>query len=129
MKVGYLQFGVQFGLPETNRERIRSLLGDESFDLLVLPELCLSGYFMPSREYANSLSTEHGAGKTFAFFRELAARHNGAVIFGYPERAGDKLFNSCAAVLPDGSAYLYRKVHLFNREKIWFDPGDRGQFW
>lgn len=126
MLVGFLQYQVRFGEFEANCARIESLLGGERFDLLVLPELCLSGYFMPSREDALKLSTESDAGETFDFFRKLASRHDGAVVFGFPERDGERVFNSAAAVLPDGSSHLYRKVHLFNLEKSWFDPGDLG---
>jgi predicted amidohydrolase len=126
VKVGYLQFEVQFGEPATNRRRVEELLGDEKFDILILPELCFSGYFMPSREETYLVANEHGQGDSFDFIRDIAARHNGMVVYGFPERAHDHVFNSCAAVMPDGSSYLYRKVHLFNLEKQWFEPGDRG---
>jgi predicted amidohydrolase len=126
VRIGFLQFRVRFGKFEANRDRIESLLGGQQFDLLVLPELCLSGYFMPSREHARKLSIEYESGETFEFIREIASRHDGAVVFGFPERAGDRVYNSAAVVLPDGSSYLYRKVHLFNLEKSWFDPGDLG---
>ena len=52
MKVGFLQYRVQFGDAEANRRKIVSLLKKELFDLLVLPELALTGYFMPSRQAA-----------------------------------------------------------------------------
>ncbi len=126
MKVGFLQFQVKFGEPEANRATARRLIGNEQFDLLVLPELCFSGYFMPSRETAAELAEPHSSGVSFAWAEELASNGNGAVVFGFPERANGNLFNSAAAVLPDGTTHLYRKTHLFNLEKEWFDPGDSG---
>jgi predicted amidohydrolase len=126
MKVGFLQFQVKFGEPDLNRKKARSLIGNEQFDLLVLPELCFSGYFMPSRGVSEELSEPFETGASFAWAQELAAERNGAVVFGFPERSGDKVYNSAAAVLPDGAAHLYRKTHLFNLEKEWFNPGDSG---
>ncbi len=126
MRVGFLQYQVRFGEPEANSERIEALLSDQQFDLLVLPELCLSGYFMSSRERLRELATPFEAGKTFKFFARLARAHKGAIVFGFPELDGDRLYNSAAAILPDGSSYLYRKVHLFNFEKDWFDVAETG---
>jgi predicted amidohydrolase len=126
VRVGFMQYRVKFGDPEYNRKRARALVKGESFDLLVLPELCFSGYFMPSREEAFRLSSEFDNGPDFDFIHELAERHHAVIVFGFPERAGDKVYNSAAAILPGGSGYRYRKVHLFNLEKFWFDPGDLG---
>jgi predicted amidohydrolase len=39
-----------------------------------------------------------------------------------------KLFNSCALINPDGTWKVYRKTHLFYREKLFFSPGDSGFF-
>lgn len=126
MKVGFLQFQVKFGEPEANRLAARSLIGNEQFDLLVLPELCFSGYFMPSRKATEKLAEPFEKGVSFAWAEELASNGNGAVVFGFPERDNGRIYNSAAAVLPDGTTQLYRKTHLFNLEKEWFDPGDSG---
>jgi predicted amidohydrolase len=126
MKTGFLQYDVVFGDKETNQEKILSLIGNDRFDLLVLPELALTGYFMPSRAKTGELAEEFASGKTIEFFRNIARRQDGAIVFGFAERAGDKIYNSAALVCPDGTAYLYRKTHLFNLEKRWFDPGDTG---
>jgi predicted amidohydrolase len=48
-------------------------------------------------------------------------------VAGLAERAPDgRIFNSAVAVDRDGFKGLYRKIHLFNREKEWFAPGDSG---
>lgn len=126
MRVGFLQYNVVFGDPEINRSRVTELIRDAEFDLLVLPELCFSGYFMPSRKAAFDLAEEFQKGQSFDFIRSLANRHNGAIVFGFPELSADKVYNSAAMVLPDGACHLYRKTHLFNLEKNWFDSGDTG---
>lgn len=126
MRVGFLQYQVRFGEPQANCDRVESLLGNESFDLLVLPELCFSGYFMPSRERLRELSTPCGEGEIFGFVRKLARQHNGAIVFGYPELEADSIYNSAATVLPEGKVHNYRKTHLFNLEKNWFDIAENG---
>jgi predicted amidohydrolase len=126
MRTGFLQYDVVFGDKEANQRKILSLIGGDRFDLLVLPELALTGYFMPSRAKTVELAEEFASGETFEFFRDAAHRQDGAIVFGFAERAGDKVYNSAALLCPDGTAYLYRKTHLFNLEKQWFDPGDTG---
>lgn len=126
MRVGFLQYNVVFGEPEVNRRRVSDLIGDAQFDLLVLPELCFSGYYMPSREATFRLAERFESGESFEFVKGISKRHGGAVVFGFPELSGDKVYNSAALVLPDGNCHVYRKTHLFNLEKHWFDAGDSG---
>ena len=45
---------------------------------------------------------------------------------GSPSAAGDgRLFNSAAVVDRDGVVAVYRKTHLWDREKLWFEAGRR----
>ncbi|MBI3586564.1 MAG: acyltransferase, partial [Ignavibacteriales bacterium] len=43
----------------------------------------------------------------------------------FAEKAG-KIFNSAALVGPSGLIGVYRKIHLFDREHLFFTPGDLG---
>ncbi len=126
MRIGFLQYDIVFGDKKSNQEKILSLIGDDHFDLLVFPELALTGYFMSSREETKRLAEEPVNGETCRFFREIAREHDGAVVFGFAELAGDNVYNSAALVYPDGSTHVYRKTHLFYLEKSWFDPGNTG---
>ncbi len=46
------------------------------------------------------------------------------VIGGFAELGDDgSLYNSAAVVGPDGLLAVYRKTHLWDREKLWFTPG------
>lgn len=58
---------------------------------------------------------------------DAAARHGLAVAYGYPERAGDTVYNSVQLVAPDGTRLAnYRKTHLYGCfERDHFTPGDR----
>lgn len=90
-------------------------------DVVVLPELATSGYVFASRDEACSvaITAEH------ALFRDWQAAAGGAVVVGgFCERAGDRLYNSAALVDGSGLRTLYRKTHLWDREKLIFEPGD-----
>jgi predicted amidohydrolase len=46
------------------------------------------------------------------------------VVGGFAELgATAPLYNSAAIVGPDGVLAVYRKTHLWDREKLWFTPG------
>jgi predicted amidohydrolase len=71
---------------------------------------------------------EDTQGETAGFFLKLSATLGAVIIAGFVERSGDKLYNSSIIALPDGNIQVYRKTHLFYKEKICFDPGDTGFF-
>jgi predicted amidohydrolase len=125
MKVGILQFRPVRGEIDTNLETIRRLLSRRKFDLAVLPELATTGYNFASRDDIYELA-ETRRGKSFHFFEEMAVKAGGAIIWGMAERSKDKLYNSAVLTTPEGSHRIYRKTHLFFREKLLFDPGNTG---
>jgi len=47
-------------------------------------------------------------------------------VFGMAERVGERLYNSSCLLSPEGEIKIYRKAHLFNKEKSFFTPGDTG---
>lgn len=120
-----LQFMPPHGDPAAALERIGVLTRNLRCDLLVLPELCTTGYRFGSRETLFALAEPAGEGETGRFFRDLSASVGGVVVAGLAERDGPRLFNSAMVWTPDGRlAGLYRKLHLFNEEKALFSPGD-----
>ena len=46
------------------------------------------------------------------------------VVTGFAEREKNKFYNSALLIGPSGVVHCYRKLHLFNTEKEYFDPGD-----
>jgi predicted amidohydrolase len=46
------------------------------------------------------------------------------LVTGFAEKNRDKYFNSGLLIGPVGVEHVYRKLHLFNDEKDWFDQGD-----
>ena len=80
--------------------------------LVVLPELCNSGYVFETREEAFALSEEVPAGPTSEAWIQLAAKHDLHIVAGINERDGDALYNSSVVVGPRGHIGTFRKVHL-----------------
>ena len=126
MKVGIFQFNPERNNKIANLNKISKNIKSVDADIIVLPELCLSGYYFSDRNDIIDLSDEYGYGDTFELFSELAKQNNNYLIFGYAEKYGDKLYNSAAIVGPKGPIGNYRKTHLFYKEKLIFDVGDTG---
>ena len=49
MKIGFVQLNVSFGNPDDNLKKIISLTSDKEADLLVLPDLAISGNLFSDR--------------------------------------------------------------------------------
>jgi predicted amidohydrolase len=94
--------------------------------LVVLPELCNTGYMFQSREEAFALSEPIPTGPTVKAWGDVAAKHGLHLVAGICERDGAKLFNSAVLIGPAGHIGTFRKVHLWNEENLYFEPGDLG---
>jgi predicted amidohydrolase len=99
---------------ETNREGIRRKLraaAERGARLVVFPECALTGYGYESLDEAWPHAEPLPGPTTDAFAadcRELGVY----ALFGLLERDGDRLFNACALVGPQGFLAGYRKIHL-----------------
>jgi predicted amidohydrolase len=95
-------------------------------DLLVLPELCNSGYNFRSHGEAWETSEEIRDSAFVRYLESQCRQHNFHLVSGFNERDGAHLYNSAILVGPQGFAGCYRKLHLFMDEKDYFRPGDAG---
>jgi predicted amidohydrolase len=127
LKISLVQFTPGLGTPVHNLREINRLLKGVETDIIVLPELCTTGYSFLSREEA-LVGAEGQEGESAIFFKQLAVVHKAMVIAGFAEKSGEKVYNSALITLPDGQVRVYRKTHLFFREKQCFDEGDSGFF-
>lgn len=127
MKIGVLQFAPEFADISANIAKIGQLLKNAPHaNLWVLPELASTGYNFLNREQAVLLSEELSKSRFVNFLVGQAAKTNSWFVAGINERSGDKLYNSSVLVSPDGEVGVYRKLHLFRREKEFFEPGNLG---
>jgi predicted amidohydrolase len=126
MRVGFFQFSPIFGKPEMNLNLLsESIRKTEYFDILVLPELALTGYTFEDYEEAYSLSEEIG-GKLTGELVRIAGEKGITMAVGFLERDGKHLYNSSILVNGEGIIGVYRKVHLFREEKAIFKSGNMG---
>jgi predicted amidohydrolase len=125
-RIGFIQSLPDFGAADRNRERLDAQLGRIEADLLVLPELCHSGYVFRAASEVEALAESIPDGPTSRLLADHARRRRMTIVAGICERAGSTYYNSAAVFSPGGNhAGTYRKVHLFKDEKLWFTPGDQ----
>ena len=126
MSVGYYQYYPQFGAVQQNLDSVIARLESVECDLLVLPELAMSGYQFCSVEEVANLAEPVPNGVTTSRLSELAKRRGCHIVAGLPEQYAGKYFNSAVLVGPSGFLGVYRKIHLFFEETLFFSPGDLG---
>ncbi len=125
MEVGFVQTSPEFGQVERNVTAALEQLHEAPGDLLVLPELFSTGYLFTSAEELRRLA-EPADGPSLARILVHCRRHGRHVVGGFAELASEGVYNSAFVAGPEGLVGVYRKAHLFNEEKRWFLPGDRG---
>jgi predicted amidohydrolase len=127
LKVGFLQFKPKLLDIDYNLEKIKKLIGETKADLIVLPELAVTGYLFCNTDELKKVSENPYDGKTAVFFKTLAKKNNCSYVVGFAELGeDDKIYNSAMLVNPEGNVFIYRKTHLFYEEKKWFTPGNTG---
>ncbi len=127
MKIAFLQFEPVLGDLQTTMQRIDHLIRRcEACDLVVLPELCNSGYNFRSREQAWETSEEIADSIFIDYLTSTCKASNTHIVSGFNERENNVLYNTAILIGPAGYIGSYRKLHLFLNEKDYFKPGDRG---
>ncbi len=127
MKVGFVQFAPRLShVQETIQDLERLLEPVEGVDLLVLPELCNSGYNFSSRQEALEAAEEVKESRFIRFLESVCRAKEMYIVSGFNERDGEMLYNSAVLVGPQGYVGRYRKLHLFLNEKDFYRPGDEG---
>lgn len=91
--------------------------------IVVLPELVSSGYMFADRAELASLA-ETRDGPSVTEWANLAEAFGVTIIAGFPEDAGEHIYNSAAVVDPTGLRGVYRKAHLWDTENAVFDRAD-----
>ncbi len=122
-----LQWDVRFGDLDYNRRRSQELIAiaatQHHSELVLMPELCISGYAFQSKEEAFQLAEERG-GLTEQLWHQLAQKYDIVIAGGIAEKEGETLYNSLVVLAPEGEIARYRKIHLFDKEKLFFQQGE-----
>jgi len=93
-------------------------------DLVVFPELFLTGYF--TREHTREIA-EHSDGPSLKILAAHARAHRIAVVMGFPEadRARDAVYDAVCLISAAGELEAcYRKLHLYGEEHRYFAAGN-----
>ena len=126
VRVACVQIAPSVEDPRGNRSLTRDAVREgvsAGARLVVLPELSTSGYVFESAEEARS-AAEPAGGPTLRGWAEEAARGEAVVVGGFCELGDDGLlYNSAAIVDGGGVLAVYRKLHLWDREQLVFEPG------
>ncbi len=129
VKVACIQMEPMVGEKDDNIRHTIKLIEEAASNgagLVVLPELCNSGYVFNTREEAFDLSEEVPNGLTSEAWCKVAGKHNLHIVAGINERDGEALYNSSVVIGPQGYIGTFRKVHLWNAENLFFEPGNLG---
>ena len=110
-----------------NLERLHQqaqLAAARGAELLVCPEMFLSGYNIGSEAVARLAEPQDGASAMAVV--EIAQANRIAIVYGYPELGEDgQVYNSVQLIDAHGSSLAnYRKTHLFGGlDRAMFSPG------
>ena len=131
VRVAVVQFDPQVGIQhsQANLEHSLELAREAAINganLIVLPELVNTGYLFGTRQEAFLHAELIPEGPSMQAWLDFARKHQVYLAAGLAERDGVQLFDSAVLVGPGGFIGKYRKAHLWNREKLWFTPGNLG---
>ncbi|MFX1508663.1 MAG: nitrilase-related carbon-nitrogen hydrolase [Promethearchaeota archaeon] len=128
MKIAAVQMHPRFANPERNRSMMRRYCekaARQEVELVIFPELCVSGYNFTSMAQVHSLAEVIPEGPTSQLLIKQAEQYSLTIVAGIAEQGMEKrVYNSAVVIGPQGFLGQYRKIHLFAREKEWFTPGN-----
>lgn len=91
--------------------------------IVVLPELCMSGYVLRNKQEASLCAQQKNGYQTEAFV-SIAQNFNCHVVFGYVELYEGKLYNSAAVVGPRGLAGNTQKHNGYGSDLLWMESSE-----
>lgn len=123
MKIGFLQLRPNFGRVKENVRSAKSMLSTVTEATIVLPELFNTGYLFRNMDEVKELSESVTRGYTVGEMKKVAKKQKLNLVFGMAESKQRKYYNSSVLITAEGKVHSYQKVHLFDREKLFFQSG------
>ena len=124
MRVGFYQFAPLHREVEINLGKVETAVRHARADLVVLPEMCFTGYMFPSRGELAKFAEPVPDGPICQRMVGLCRERSVSIVFGLAEQDGKRIYNSAVLVTYRGDVQVYRKSHLFLDEKDIFNQGD-----
>jgi predicted amidohydrolase len=125
VKIGFLQTKPQFGRVKENIRSAKSLLVGVTDATIVLPELFNTGYLFRNIEEVKALAESAATGYTVAEMKKVAKKQRLNLVFGMAESKNRRYYNSGVLITSKGKVLTYQKIHLFDREKLFFQTGTK----
>lgn len=127
MKIGLFQYSPEWEDKETNKKKILEILNQakSSFDLIVFPEMTLTGFSMKT-SLAEPFDVNESP--TLKFFTKIAKDLKTSIVAGFIEQENEKVFNTLFFVNSSGEIVgKYRKIHLFSfaKEDKFYSAGNK----
>lgn len=122
LRIACLQFNPLLGQVDANVAKITRLMAcfPKKIDLLVLPELAVTGYNFKSAKEIEPFLEKSGDGISFRVARDLSQKFGCTTVIGYPEKLGSIIYNSALVVDEQGQVVSnYRKSHLYETDETW----------
>ena len=114
-----MQFTPAFQTTAPNWERMARWAESVPADIIVFPELASCGYMYESRSEAEPYVDMLSRLRPLEKVAQVTGR---LIVGGFAERADRTFYDSAFAAGPSGTT-VYRKIHLWNRETLIFEPG------
>jgi len=124
ISISISQFYPEHSDLEANFNKIMSDISVCNADIIIFPELCLSGYFFDDVEKLIKYALKSSDSRLLEL-NNIATAKKIIVILGFAEKSEEGIYNSCV-ILGDGEPIIYRKTHLFYKERFCFLEGNTG---
>jgi predicted amidohydrolase len=128
VKIAVAQIDIAFADRERNLARMIQVLeetANKGAKLTIFPEAALTGYCFDSLDEARP-HAEPIPGPSTRRMIDVSRKLGCHVVYGLLEGDGEKVFNACVLVGPEGVVGTYRKVHLpFLGVDRFTTPGDQ----
>lgn len=108
LKIEGLNFDILWKDKSINFDRIDKELEDSTSDIILLPEMFSTGFYMKPEEIADREE------ETLSWMKTFSKKMNTAIAGSASVCENDQFFNRFYFVLPDGTYHQYDKRHLFS---------------
>ena len=126
MRIALVPLDIIWNNKEMNKTSCRKIISritTHQVDLIIFPEMTLTGFNMKPSETGEEISSS----KTIDFFRQEATKNRVGIIFGAVIEK-DAEFLNCAFLMDDKGELIssYSKIHLFSHanENLFFRSGE-----
>jgi len=110
MKIALIQSSLFWENPTANRNHFEEKINaiTEKVDLIVLPEMFMTGFTMNPNNLAETMQ-----GETILWLQSLAKAQNSAITGSLVIKENNNFYNRLLFVFPSGEIQFYDKRHLF----------------